>query len=116
MSNIDFTVSPSSIFSGTSYSTALIVMSSWQFYDSSTTLSSTSLASVNPVYANVEQMPICIKITSSSFLTYIPFRTSGVYATDFNIRFDNIKLPYSLDLPYYSVSLIDDTGSLDGYN
>ena len=115
-SSINFTVSPSSLFSGTSYSTALIVMSSWQFYDSTTSLSSTSLASAKPIFINVEQTPICIKISSTSFLTYIPFKTTGAYTTDFNIRFDNIKLPYSLDLPYYSVSLIDETGSLDGYN
>ena len=49
-------------------------------------------------------------------MTFIPFKTVGGYSTDFDIVFDNIKLPYSLDLPYYSVQLIDETGSLDGYN
>lgn len=53
MSNISFTVSPSTSFNGNGYSTALIVMSSWQFFDSSTVLASTSLASVNPAFANV---------------------------------------------------------------
>lgn len=53
MSNISFTVAPSATFNGNGYSTALIVMSSWQFFDSNTALSSTSLASVNPVFANV---------------------------------------------------------------
>lgn len=53
MSNISFTVAPSSSFNGNGYSTALIVVSSWQFYDSSTVLSSTSLASVNPTFANI---------------------------------------------------------------
>jgi hypothetical protein len=48
MSNIDFTVSPSGIFSGTTYSTALIVMSSWNFYDSNTALSTTSLGLADP--------------------------------------------------------------------
>lgn len=115
-SNINFTVSPSLLFAGTTYSTALIVMSSWQFYDSTTALSSHSLLIANPTFANIEQTPICIKITSSSFLTYIPFKTTAGYTTDFDINFDNVKIPYSLDLPYYSVSLIDDTGSLDGYN
>lgn len=46
----------------------------------------------------------------------MPFKTTGVYASNFNIIFDNVKLPYNLDLPYYSVSLIDNTGSMDGYN
>ena len=27
-----------------------------------------------------------------------------------------MKLPYNLDLPYYSVSLIDNAGNMDGYN
>ena len=44
------------------------------------------------------------------------FTTTGVYSTNFDIIFDNIKFPYSLDLPYYSVSLIDHNGALDGYN
>jgi hypothetical protein len=53
MSNISFTVAPSSTFNGNGYSTALIVMSSWQFFDSNTVLSSTSLSSANPLFANV---------------------------------------------------------------
>jgi hypothetical protein len=115
-SSVTFTVAPSASFSGTTYSTALIVMSSWQFYDSLTTLASGSLSSTNPQFANIEQTPLCLQITSTSFLTYIPFTTTAIYASSFNITFDNIKLPYNLDLPYYSVSLIDDSGSLDGYN
>lgn len=116
MSGISFTVSPSGTFNGNGYSTGLIVMSSWQFFDSNTALSSTSLSSVNPIFANVEQTPLFLKISSTSYLTYIPFKTTAVYATNFNINFNNIKLPYNLDLPYYSVSLIDSTGSMDGYN
>jgi hypothetical protein len=49
-------------------------------------------------------------------LTYIPFKTTAVYGTNFNIVFNNIKLPYNLDLPYYSVMLIDENGAVDGYN
>ena len=52
-SGVSFTVSPSGSYQGNSYSTALIVMSSWQFYDQTTALSSTSLASSNPQFANV---------------------------------------------------------------
>lgn len=43
-------------------------------------------------------------------------KTSGIYGSNFNIYFNNIKLPYNLDLPYYSVSLIDNGGSMDGYD
>lgn len=115
-SNVNFTVAPSGSFDGSSYSTALIVMSSWQFFVSSSGLSGTSLGSSNPQFANVEQTPLTIEISPTSFLTYIPFKTTGVYSTNFNIVLDSIKFPYSLDLPYYSVSLIDQTGALDGYN
>lgn len=116
MSNISITVAPSATYNGNGYSSALIVMSSWQFYDSITSLASSSLASVNPVFANIEQTPLFLKITSTSYLTFIPFKTSGVYSSNFNIYFNNIKLPYNLDLPYHSISLIDNTGALDGYN
>lgn len=115
-SNIKFTVVPSASFSGNSYATAVIVLSSWQFFDSLTVLNAISTSSINPTFGNIEQTPLSLKISSTLFLTYIPLRTSGVYSTVFNIVFDNIKLPYNLDLPYYSVSLIDQTGALDGYN
>lgn len=115
-SGVSFTVAPSGSYSGTSYSSSLIVMSSWQFYDSLTGLSSTSLSSVDPQFANVEQTPLSIKISDTSYLTYIPFKTTGAYTTNFNILLDNVKSPYILDLPYYSVSLIDQTGAMDGYN
>jgi hypothetical protein len=51
-----------------------------------------------------------------NYLTFIPFKTTGVYASQFSIYLDSIKLPYSFDLPYYSICLIDETGSLDSYN
>ena len=53
VSSVTFTVAPSSSFNANGYSSCLIVMSSWQFFDSNTALSATSLASVNPQYANV---------------------------------------------------------------
>lgn len=115
-SNVNFTIAPSGSFNGNSYSSAVIVLSSWQFYVGSSALASTSLGSADPQFANVEQTPLTIKISSTSYLTYIPFKTTGVYSSNFNIVLDNIKFPYSLDLPYHSVSLIDSTGSLDGYN
>ena len=115
-SNVSFTVVPSNLFQATSYSACLIVMSSWKFLDSLTTLSSTSLSSSNPQFANVEQTPVSLQISSSNFLTYIPFKTTAGYSTAFNIIFNNIKLPYNLDLPYYSVTLVDYQGNVDGYN
>ena len=53
VSSVKFTVAPSSSFNANGYSSCLIVMSSWQFFDSNTVLSATSLASVDPQFANV---------------------------------------------------------------
>lgn len=114
MSNVSISVTPSNAFTGSSYSTSLIIMSSWQFYDSTTALSASSLSSGDPIFANIEQTPMCLQISSTSYLTYIPF-TSASFSS-FSIYFDNVKLPYNLDLPYYSMSLITSAGSLDGYN
>jgi hypothetical protein len=116
VSNINFTVVPSGLYQGTTYSSCLIVMSSWNFLDSLTSLSTTSLASADPQFANVEQTPLSLQISSSNYLTYIPLRTTGLFTTTFNINFNNIKIPYNLDLPYYSVTLVDNAGNVDGYN
>lgn len=62
-SNVSFTVAPSASFNGNGYSTALIVMSSWQFFDPTTALHNTSLNSADPQFANVEQTPLFIKIS-----------------------------------------------------
>lgn len=115
-SNSKLTVAPSATYQGTTYSSCILIVSSWQFYDSLTALSATSLGAVDPHFANIEQTPLSIKISETSFLTHIPFKTLGVYATNFDIILDNLKLPYNLDLPYYSISLIDKDGALDGYN
>lgn len=116
VSNINFTVVPSNLYQGTTYSSCLIVMSSWNFLDSRTSLSTTSLASSDPQYANVEQTPVSLQISASNYLTYIPLKTGGLYTSTFNINFNNIKIPYNLDLPYYSVTLVDYAGNVDGYN
>jgi hypothetical protein len=59
---------------------------------------------------------VSLRISSSNYLTYIAFKTTAVYNSSFNIVFNNIKLPYNLDLPYYSVTLVDYQGNVDGYN
>lgn len=76
-----------------------------------------SLESANPIFANVEQTPMYIFMEEySSYLTYIPLKTTGVYSSQFNFSLDSIKLPYNHDLPYYSIYLIDGTGTIDCYN
>ena len=49
-------------------------------------------------------------------MTYIPLQTAGVYASTFNFSLNSVKLPYNHDLPYYSIYLIDGTGTINCYN
>lgn len=51
--NISITVAPSASYNANGYSSALIIMSSWQFFDSTTSLTTTTLSSVDPAYNNV---------------------------------------------------------------
>lgn len=53
---------------------------------------------------------------NQKYLTYIPLQTSGVYNTQFLLYMNGVKLPYTHDLPYYSIYLIDQTGTIDCYN
>lgn len=48
-------------------------------------------------------------------MTFIPFKTSATPGA-FNITLDKIKLPYTHDLPYYSIYLVDEDGNIDSYN
>ena len=50
------------------------------------------------------------------YLTYIPIQTAAAYPTEFSIFLDSVKLPYSHDLPYYSIYLIDESGTIDCFN
>lgn len=54
--------------------------------------------------------------TSQKYLTYIPILTTGSFNTQFLITLDSIKLPYTFDLPYYSIYLVDGVGNIDCYN
>ena len=115
-SSVNLTVVPSALFSASSYSACLILVSTWNFFDSHSALANASLLSANPTFANVEQAPLSLQTGTSSYLTVIPLKTSGTYTSIFNTFFYNLKLPYNLDLPYYSVTLVDGTGAVDGYN
>lgn len=55
-------------------------------------------------------------MNNGNYLTFIPFKTIGVYTSEFTIYLNSIKLPYSDDLPYYSICLIDQTGTVDSYD
>lgn len=57
-----------------------------------------------------------MQLAKDQYLTYIPFKKTDNSQYDFSIYFDNVKLPYTSDLPYYSIQLIDEAGSIDSYN
>lgn len=103
----NLSVVPSALYSGTTYSACLIFVSTWNFFDSHSSLDNTSINSADPVFANVEQKPLSLQVGTSTYLTVLPLKTSGLYTSVFNIFMNNIKLPYNLDLPYYSVTLVD---------
>ena len=94
-----------------------MIVSDWEFFDSTTSLSNASLLLSDPIFANVEQTPKSIYMSQySSYLTYIPLKTVGVFSTQFNFSLNSVKLPYNHDLPYYSIYLIDGSGTIDCYN
>lgn len=57
-----------------------------------------------------------MKLSTDSYLTYIPFTTAGAHPGNFSVYLDSVKLPYTHDLPYYSIALVDETGTIDSYN
>ena len=118
MDNIQIYITPGSAsFDADTYAAALMIVSDWMVFDENSGFSAASLASANPIFANVEQTPMYIFMEEySSYLTYIPLKTTGVYSSQFNFSLDSIKLPYNHDLPYYSIYLIDGTGTIDCYN
>lgn len=117
-SNINITITPGTgSYSGTTYSSALIVVSDWNWFDSTSSLASGSLSSTNPVFANGEQTPQSIYMPrNQKYLTYIPLKTTSSIGSQFLIYMNSIKLPYTDDLPYYSIYLVDETGTINCYN
>lgn len=104
-------------FQGTKYGTSLIILSSWNWFDSTTVYNSASFSAAGgyPTFTqNDHQRPMSLMLAKDQYLTYIPFLKTG--PTAFSVYFDNVKLPYTSDLPYYSIQLIDETGTIDSYN
>jgi len=119
--DVQATVQPatSGSFSGTSFSTSLIILSTWNWFDSTTMIDTANISSASPgfpIFTNDHQKPLSLQLSNSSYLTYIPFTRTGPNITPFNVYFDSVKLPYTHDLPYYSMLLIDETGTIDSYN
>jgi hypothetical protein len=50
--NVSITVSPTGTYSASSYSSGLIIMSTWNWFDSTSSYNLWSTSSVNPVFAN----------------------------------------------------------------
>ena len=118
MDDIQFEITPGGAsFNADTYAAALMIVSDWKVFDENSQFSAASLANVNPIFANVEQTPMHIYMEEyTSYLTYIPLKTTGVTTSQFNFSMDSIKLPYNHDLPYYSIYLIDGSGTIDSYN
>lgn len=53
---------------------------------------------------------------NQKYLTYIPLKTSSTITSLFLVYLNSVKLPYTDDLPYYSIYLIDDTGTINCFN
>lgn len=116
--NINITVlSGTPTYAASSYSASLIIVSDWNWFDTTSSLAALSLSSVNPIFRNNEQTPKSVYLpTSQKYLTYIPILTTGTYSSQFLITLNSIKLPYTFDLPYYSIYLVDGVGNIDCYN
>ena len=98
-------------FYGTKYSTSLIILSSWNWFDTTTVYNSASLTLLPAGYPtfgqNDHQKPMSLQLGKEQYLTYIPFIKNVQAPLNFSVYFDNVKLPYTSDLPYYSIQLID---------
>jgi len=119
--DVEVTVQPTiaGTFSGTTFSTSLIILSTWNWFDSTTIIDTANISSATagyPTFTNNHQKPLSLQLGPESYLTYIPFTRSGPNTSNFSVYFDSVKLPYTHDLPYYSMLLIDETGTIDSYN
>ncbi len=120
--NIELKVEPATTLSflGTKYSTSLIIVSSWNWFDTTTVYSSVTLTNTTSGYPtftqNDHQKPLSLQLGKEQYLTYIPFIKSVQNPLNFSVFFNNVKLPYTSDLPYYSIQLIDQSGAIDSYN
>jgi hypothetical protein len=95
----------------------LIVVSDWNWFDSQSSFNSLSLAAANPQFSNSHQTPKSIYMPKNQkYLTYIPIKTTSSVSTQFLIYMNGLKIPYTDDLPYYSIYLVDDTGAINCYN
>ena len=120
--NIELKIVPATTnsFLGTKYSTSLIILSSWNWFDTTSVFNSASLTSMAVGYptftANDHQKAMSLQLGKDQYLTYIPFLKIVQNPLTFSVFFDNVKLPYTSDLPYYSILLVDETGTIDSYN
>jgi hypothetical protein len=115
--NINITITPGGSYSAANFAAALIVVSDWNWFDSQSRFNNLSLAASNPQFSNTHQIPKSIYMPKNQkYLTYIPIKTSSAVSTQFIIYMDGIKIPYTNDLPYYSIYLVDDTGVINCYN
>lgn len=101
-------------YSLTTSPSAIIIVSSWQLYNSLSSLNSTSNNNSVLTFGADENSPLFLTMTPTNYLTFIPFAASTTTAFSFFIN--NLHLPYTYDLPYYSIFLTNSVGNIDSYN
>jgi hypothetical protein len=92
---------------------AIIVVSSWETYTSLSALASLTNNNSVTTFGTDCNSPLYLAITSSNFMTFIPFIGT---TTAFSFFINKLHLPYTYDLPYYSIFLTNTNGDIDSYN
>lgn len=93
---------------------AIIISSTWSLYNNLTYLP-TDFKNNNSVvtFGTDCDWPLSVYM-GSNYLTFIPIVTAGTSAFSFNIN--SPHLPYTYDLPYYSIFITNSAGNVDSYN
>lgn len=113
-SNVVVEVAPQAGTYSLSSSSAIIVSSTWEIFTSLSALESNLMNNNSVVtFGTNNNAPLSLWM-GSNYLTYIPFVTASTVAFSFTL--DSIHLPYTYDLPYYSIFLTNSIENIDCYN
>jgi hypothetical protein len=107
-------IAPVSGFYALSGSSAIIISSTWSLYNNLTHLAANLQNNNSALTFGIDNdLPLSVYM-GSNYLTFIPFTTSSTTPFSFNIY--SLHLPYTYDLPYYSIFLTNSAGNIDSYN
>lgn len=95
-------------------SSAIIISSTWSMYKNLTYLPADLMNNNSAVSFGIDcNLPLSVYL-GSNYLTFIPFVASSLVPFSFNIY--SLHLPYTYDLPYYSIFITNSAGNVDSYN